>query len=115
MRVAFIGAGAVGASFSADMINAGVDVTVFDPWAPHVEAIRSNGLTINTPSGAEHTTFHPRHIFEVAETRGTFDVVFTGVKSYDTRWVAELMRPLMGPESVCVGTQNGMTPTRTLS
>ncbi len=109
MRVAFIGAGAVGASFSADMINAGVDVTVFDPWAPHVEAIRSNGLTINTPSGAEHTTFHPRHIFEVAETRGTFDVVFTGVKSYDTRWVAELMRPLMGPESVCVGTQNGMT------
>ena len=33
MRVAFCGAGAVGASLSADLINAGVDVTVIDPWA----------------------------------------------------------------------------------
>ncbi len=109
MRVAFCGAGAVGASFSADMINAGVDVRVIDPWAPHVEAIRASGLSVNTPSGVEHTAFHPLHVFEVAEQRGTFDVVFSGVKSYDTRWVAELMKPLMGPDSVFVGTQNGMT------
>jgi 2-dehydropantoate 2-reductase len=64
---------------------------------------------VNTPSGVEHTAFHPLHVFEVAEQRGTFDVVFSGVKSYDTRWVAELMKPLMGPDSVFVGTQNGMT------
>lgn len=109
MRVAVCGAGSVGASFSADMINAGVDITVIDPWAPHVEAIRASGLTVNTRSGVEHTTFHPLHLFEVAEQRGTFDIVFSGVKSYDTRWVAELMKPLMGPDSVFVGTQNGMT------
>ena len=109
MRVAFCGAGAVGASFSADMINAGVDVTVIDPWAPHVEAIRASGLTVKTPSRVENTAFHPLHVFEVAEQRGTFDVVFSGVKSYDTRWVAELVKPLMGSDSVFVGTQNGMT------
>ena len=109
MRVAFCGAGAVGASFSADMINAGVDVTVIDPWARHVEAIRASGLTVKTPSGVENTAFHPLHVFEVPEQRGTFDVVFSGVKSYDTRWVAELVKPLMGSDSVFVGTQNGMT------
>ena len=109
MRVALCGAGSVGASLSADMINAGVDVTVIDPWAPHVEAIRASGLTVNTPSGVEHTDFHPLHVFEVAEQHRTFDIVFSGVKSYDTRWVAELMKPLMGPDSVFVGTQNGMT------
>ena len=109
MRVAFCGAGSVGASFSADMINAGVDVTVIDPWAPHVEAIRASGLTVNTPTGVEATAFHPLHVFEVAEQHRTFDIVFSGVKSYDTRWVAELMKPLMGPDSVFVGTQNGMT------
>lgn len=109
MRVAFFGMGAVGASFSADMINAGVDLTVFDPWAPHVDAIRDSGLQVNTPAGTEHTSFHPLHVYEVARQRGKFDVIFTGVKSYDTRWVAELMRPLMGPDSVFVGTQNGMT------
>ena len=109
MRVAFCGAGAVGASFSADMINAGVDVTVIDPWTPHVEAIRASGLTVKTPSGVENTAFRPLHVFEVPEQRGTFDVVFSGVKSYDTRWVAELVKPLMGSDSVFVGTQNGMT------
>lgn len=109
MRVAFCGAGAVGASLSADMINAGVDVTVIDPWAPHVDAIRESGLAVNMPTGTEHTSFHPLHLYDVPTLRGTFDIVFTGVKSYDTRWVAELMKPLMGPDSVFVGTQNGMT------
>ena len=109
MRVAFCGAGAVGASLSADMINAGIDVTVIDPWAPHVEAIRESGLLVNMPSGPERTEFRPLHISEVAEIRSPFDVVFTGVKSYDTRWVAELMKPLLREDSVFVGTQNGMT------
>lgn len=109
MRVAFCGAGAVGASLSADMINAGVDVTVIDPWAPHVEAIRESGLSVNMPTGTEHTAFHPFHLYDVPTLRGPFDIVFTGAKSYDTRWVAELMKPLMGSDSVFVGTQNGMT------
>jgi len=109
MRVAFCGAGAVGASLSADLINAGVDVTVIDPWASHVEAIRSSGLTVNMPSGSEHTRFRPLHLSAVAELYEPFDIVFSGVKSYDTRWVAELMRPLMAADSVFVGTQNGMT------
>ena len=109
MRVAWFGAGAVGGSLSADLIRAGVDLTVIDPWAPHVDAIRSSGLTVNTPTGVEKTTFYPHHVSDVAELRGTFDIVFTGVKSYDTRWVAELMAPLMNDESVFVGTQNGMT------
>lgn len=109
MRVALFGSGAVGSSFSADMINASVDLTVIDPWAPHVDAIRQNGLLVNMPDGPETTAFHPLHVYDVPTLRGTFDVVFCGVKSYDTRWVAELMKPLMGPDSVFVGTQNGMT------
>jgi 2-dehydropantoate 2-reductase len=91
------------------MINAGVDVTVIDPWAAHVEAIRSSGLRVNTSTGVEHTAFHARHVSDVAEIRKPFDIVFSGVKSYDTRWVAELMKPLMTEDSVFVGTQNGMT------
>jgi len=109
MRVAFCGAGAVGASLSADMINGGVDVTVIDPWPAHVEAIRAGGLTVNMPDGVKKTHFEPLHISDVAKLREPFDIVFTGVKSYDTRWVAELMKPLMSKDSVFVGTQNGMT------
>ena len=109
MRVAFCGAGAVGASLSADMINAGVDVTVIDPWPAHVDAIRAGGLTVNMPQGVENTRFEPLHISDVAKLREPFDIVFTGVKSYDTRWVAELMKPLLAKGSVFVGAENGMT------
>ena len=109
LRCAVVGTGAVGSSLGSDMRNAGLDVTFVDQWWENVEAMRAHGLTVNLASGAQHTQVRPLHIHEMAETRQPFDVVFTAVKAYDTRWVAELMKPLMRPESVFVGLQNGMT------
>ena len=104
-----MGTGAVGSSLGSDMINAGLDVTFVDQWWENVEAMRAHGLTVNLASGTQHTQVRPLHIHEIAETRQPFDVVFTAVKAYDTRWVAELMKPLMRDDSVFVGLQNGMT------
>ena len=109
LRYALVGTGAVGSSLGSDMINAGLDVTFIDQWWENVEAMRKNGLTVNLASGATHTEVSPLHIHEIAETRGSFEVVFTAVKAYDTRWVAELMKPLMRDDSVFIGLQNGMT------
>lgn len=108
-RIALVGAGAVGGSVAADMVQAGLDVTVIDQWPAHVEAMRSNGLVVNTLGAELVTDLRVHHVCEVAELRGTFDIVFTAVKTYDTRWVAELMRPMMTSHSVFVGLQNGMT------
>lgn len=91
------------------MLRAGLDVTFVDQWWENVEAMRAHGLTVNLAAGSQHTEVRPLHIHEIAETRGSFDVVFTAVKAYDTRWVAELMKPLMREDSVFVGLQNGMT------
>ena len=109
LRYALVGSGAVGSSLGSDMIEAGLDVTLIDPWAPHVEAMKADGLTINYQTGSKNFAVNARHVYEVAELRGTFDVVFTAVKTYDTRWVAELMKPLMREDSSFVGLQNGMT------
>ena len=109
LRYALVGAGAVGSSLGSDMIQAGLNITFIDQWWENVEAMKVNGLTINLPSGTDKISVSPLHIHEVAETRGSFDVVFTAVKAYDTRWVAELMKPLMGEKSTFVGLQNGMT------
>jgi 2-dehydropantoate 2-reductase len=108
-RIAIIGAGAVGGSVAVDLVRAGLDVTLIDQWPAHVEAMRSDGLTVDTLGDRTVTPVDALHLCQVAELRGTFDVVLTGVKTYDTRWVAELMRPLLHDASVFVGLQNGMT------
>ncbi|CAN5372348.1 2-dehydropantoate 2-reductase [soil metagenome] len=110
LRVAVLGTGANGASIGADMIRAGMDVTFIDQWPAHVEAMREHGLTVKLPGDVvEVTPVNAVHIAQVAELRGTFDIVFISVKTYDTRWVSELIRHHLHETSVVVGLQNGMT------
>ena len=109
LKIAVVGTGANGASMGADMARAGYDVTFIEQWPSHVEAIRANGLTVHLPDETQVTQIPTIHLCEVAELRTTFDIVFTSVKTYDTRWVAELVKPIMRPDSVFVGLQNGMT------
>lgn len=109
LRIAIIGTGAVGASVAADLIRAGLDVTVIDQWPAHVSAMREHGLTVHLPTETQVTPVLARHVCEIAELRSTFDIVFTAVKTYDTRWVTELMAPLLRDDGVFVGLQNGMT------
>ncbi|MFM9878300.1 MAG: ketopantoate reductase family protein [Rhodoglobus sp.] len=109
-RIAVLGTGANGASMGADMVRAGLDVTFIEQWPAHVEAMRANGLTVNLPDGtSEVTPVTVYHLCQVAELREPFDIVFTSVKTYDTRWVTELIKPLLDETSVVVGLQNGMT------
>lgn len=109
MKIAVLGTGANGASLGADMIRAGLDVTFIEQWPAHVEAMRASGLTVHLPNETQVTPVNVYHLCQVAELRTPFDIVFTSVKTYDTRWVTELIKPLLHEESVVVGLQNGMT------
>lgn len=108
-RVAVLGSGANGSSIGADLVQAGVDVTLVEQWPAHVEAMRSEGLTIIEPQGAR--TVHPPtlHLCEVAEVRHPFDVVLVVMKAYDTRWSAELISSVLAPDGVVAAVQNGLT------
>ncbi|MBB1510928.1 ketopantoate reductase family protein [Tessaracoccus sp. MC1756] len=108
-RIAVVGTGANGAALSADMIRAGHDVTLIEQWPEHVEAMRRDGIIVEFPDETEVTPAEVLHLCQVAELRTKFDIVFTSVKSYDTRWVAELAKPVMREDSIFVGLQNGMT------
>ncbi|MEA9984141.1 MULTISPECIES: ketopantoate reductase family protein [Subtercola] len=108
-RVAVLGAGANGAAIGADLTRAGVDVTLIEQWPAHVEAMRANGVEVRTPTGTTITPVTVLHLCEVAELRRPFDIVFVVVKAYDTRWVCELVKPLLTPTSLVVGLQNGMS------
>ena len=108
-RIAIVGTGANGAAFGADMVNGGLDVTFIDQWPAHVEAMRAGGLRVEMPDRTVTTPVNAFHLCDVATMRDPFDVVFLGVKAYDTRWACELIKPLVAPDGLVVGLQNGMT------
>ncbi len=108
-RIAFLGTGAQGASIAADFALAGLDVTFIDQWPDHIEAIRKKGITVNLPTRTINAKVPALHLCQVAEVKQPFDVVFLVVKAYDTKWACELIKPVLAPDGLLVGLQNGMT------
>lgn len=112
-RIAIVGAGAIGGCVAADLAHAGLDVTVIDGWAAHVEKIRTHGLTVETETAGGATDARTDgmaalHVGDVASNRQPFDVIFLGVKPYDTRWATELVKPHLRVDGLFVGLQNGL-------
>ncbi|MEF2978569.1 ketopantoate reductase family protein [Subtercola sp. YIM 133946] len=108
-KIAFVGTGANGAGIAADLTRAGLDVTFIEQWPAHVAAMRENGITVKMPDRTENTKVSAFNLYEVAELREPFDIVFIVVKAYDTRWACELIKPLVKPTGLVVGLQNGMS------
>lgn len=113
-RIAVVGAGANGAAVGADLTRAGLDVTLIEQWPPHVEAMRAEGVRVETRTAegateVEVTPVRVHHLCEVAELRDRFDAVLLLVKAYDTRWATELIVPLLAEDGLIAGVQNGMT------
>ena len=106
MRIAVMGAGALGCYFGGRMIAAGLDVSLIARGA-HLEALRRDGLRIESPLGDAHlpkvtATDDPAEIGEV-------DAVLFLVKLYDTEAAARAMAPMLGPETFVLTLQNGVT------
>ena len=51
MKIAVMGAGAMGSLFGGLLADAGEDVTLIDIWKEHVDAINARGLRITGISG----------------------------------------------------------------
>ncbi|MEO8261756.1 MAG: 2-dehydropantoate 2-reductase N-terminal domain-containing protein, partial [Pseudolysinimonas sp.] len=108
-KIAILGSGANGASIGADLITAGLDVTLIEQWPAHVEAMRASGLTIEMPETSLHVEPRALHLCEVATLREKFDVVLMLMKAYDSRWAAELIKPYLADDGILAGVQNGMS------
>jgi len=108
-RIAVLGAGANGASIGADLTLAGRDVTLVEQWPSHVERMRRDGLTIETPEETIRVAPRVIHLCEVAELKHEFDIVLMLMKAYDSRWAAQLIEPYLAADGLMAGVQNGMT------
>lgn len=103
-----LGAGAIGSSVGADLIEAGENIVLIDQWPAHVEAMRSAGLRVVMPDKDLRVNVRALHLGELATERPVFDVVLLAAKSYDTTWMCHLITPYLADDGVFVGLQNGM-------
>jgi 2-dehydropantoate 2-reductase len=105
MRLAVMGAGALGCYFGGRLAAAGSDVT-FIARGKQLEALQMGGLRIESPLGDLHlpeisATDDPRDVGEV-------DLVLFLVKLYDTETAAKALLPMLGPKTAIVSFQNGI-------
>ena len=108
-KIAVLGTGANGSCIAADLVRAGLDVTLIDQWPAHVETMRRDGLNISAPDEEIHVRVDAHHVCDLASLNRVFDYVFIVVKAFDTRWVTELIKPYLAEDAIVVGAQNGMT------
>ncbi|MGH9746057.1 MAG: ketopantoate reductase family protein [Candidatus Acidiferrales bacterium] len=104
MKFLIAGAGAIGAYMGACMSRAGQDVTLF-ARGPHLRAMQQHGVRVKSIDGDFEA--HPA-ISDSLEKIGPVDVVFLGVKAHGLTQLAPLLKPVLGPETTVVGTQNGI-------
>jgi 2-dehydropantoate 2-reductase len=105
MRIAAMAAGAVGAYFGARLAAAGHEV-FFIARGAHGEAMKANGLTIESVNGDLHIA-KPNVTDDPAKV-GPVDVVLFAVKLWDTEAAAEQAKPLLGPNTRLITLQNGV-------
>ncbi|MBI2872620.1 MAG: 2-dehydropantoate 2-reductase [Chloroflexi bacterium] len=112
-NIAVLGTGAIGSSIGADLTRAGHNVVLIDQWPAHVEAMKAHGVRV-TIKQQEFVT--PVRVFHLAEMKDLercarqppLDIVFLAVKSYDTCWMAEFIKPYLKPDGVLVSVQNSL-------
>jgi len=104
MRVAIVGAGAMGGVWAARLSAAGTPVAVVDVSPNVVAAIATDGLVLQTRDGTE--TARPQATTR-PEDLGPCDVVFFFVKAHHTASAAQFARPLVGSSTTVVSLQNG--------
>ena len=104
LRVAVLGAGAIGAYVGAALHRGGTEVHLV-ARGPHLAALQAHGVRVLSPRGdftaRPDATDDPSGI-------GPVDVVFLGLKAQQYAGCDALLRPLLGPDTAVVAAQNGI-------
>jgi len=105
MRIAIMGAGAVGGFFGAKLAAASYDVA-FIARGAHLAAMQREGLIIESFAGNLHVrdalfTDDPTDV-------GIADLILFSVKSHETESAAQALEPMVGEKTVILSLQNGV-------
>jgi len=106
MKIAVIGAGAIGGYVAVKLALAGEDVTCIVRGA-NLEAINKNGLKLIMDDGTEHVASNVKATNDY-DKAGKQDMIILAMKAHQLEAIADDLHKLIGPETVIVTMQNGI-------
>lgn len=106
MKIAVIGAGAIGGLVGAKLALAGEDVT-FIVRGKNLDAIATNGFKLIGADGTQQVARNVKAT-DRYEQAGPQDIVILAMKAHQVEAVASDVPRLFGPETVVVTMQNGI-------
>ena len=106
MKIAIVGAGAIGGYVGVKLALAGEDVT-FIVRGANLAAIRARGMKLIMHDGVEHVAANVKATSDYAEA-GPQDLVILALKAHQVDAVADELPKLFGPETCVVTMQNGI-------
>lgn len=113
MKIAVLGAGALGSLFTAFLAKAGKDVFLVGR-GPHLASIGEKGLTLSHLERQERVVIKVLDIKEVQkESKVDLLIVFT--KTYDIVLALQSVKGLVGPNTILMSLHNGLGNLEKLS
>jgi 2-dehydropantoate 2-reductase len=106
MKIAIIGAGAIGGYVGVKLALAGEDVT-FIVRGANLEAIRKNGMKLIMDDGTEHVASNVKATNNYDEA-GPQDLIILAMKAHQVEAIANDLPKLFGPDTAVVTMQNGI-------
>lgn len=103
MRVAIVGAGAVGGYYGARLQAAGHEVHFL--YHSEYEAVQAQGLRVKSPNGDLHLQVKA---YRKASDMPVVDVVIVALKATQSHLLAEILPPLVGEGTYVCCLQNGL-------
>jgi 2-dehydropantoate 2-reductase len=106
MKIAVVGAGAIGGYLAVKLSRAGNEVTCI-ARGPNLAAIQAGGMKLLLEDGTVEEAPGIRGVQRMADA-GVQDVVLLTLKAHQVKDVAPDMRALFGPDTMVVTMQNGI-------
>lgn len=104
MKICIYGAGAIGAYLGAELATTDCDIS-FIARGPHLEAMRTNGLTLLIGDEERNVTVNCTD--DPAEL-GPQDYVIVTLKAHSVAGIVDQVDHLLGPDTAVVTAQNGI-------
>jgi len=106
MKIAILGAGAMGSLFGGLLAEAGQAVTLIDINEAHLGAIREGGLRLETDTGERRVT--SMKVGRPGEVTEAPDLLVVFTKTLHTTAALDGVRSLIGPMTQVLSLQNGL-------
>ena len=112
MKIAVVGAGAMGSIYAGLLASAGNEVWAVDIWQEHIDAINNQGLRIEGASGDRTVRLNAT---TTASDVGECDLVILATKADGVESAAKSLDPLLTADSVILTIQNGLGAAERIS